>query len=98
MEIKVSNISKSFVPSLSERLSNGSNGTVHAVSNVSFAIRSGEAYGLIGDNGAGKTTTLRMLAGLSEPDSGEILADGRTIRKIGKEAYHSHVYRSSLAR
>lgn len=43
---------------------------VVAVDRVSFAVRAGEVYGLLGDNGAGKTTTLRMILGLLEPTSG----------------------------
>jgi ABC-2 type transport system ATP-binding protein/sodium transport system ATP-binding protein len=41
-----------------------------AVDRVSFAVRPGEVYGLLGENGAGKTTTLRMILGLLEPTSG----------------------------
>ena len=39
---------------------------------LSFLLRDGERVGLVGDNGSGKTTLLRLLAGLEEPDSGEI--------------------------
>ncbi len=43
-----------------------------AVNDLSLDIRAGEFYALLGPNGAGKTTTLRMVAGLLQPDSGEI--------------------------
>jgi ATP-binding cassette subfamily B protein len=43
---------------------------------ISFAIRPGEKVALVGQNGAGKTTIAKLLAGLYEPTSGEILLDG----------------------
>jgi ABC-2 type transport system ATP-binding protein len=43
---------------------------VRAVDDLSFAVRSGEIFGLVGPDGAGKTTTLRMLAGILPPDEG----------------------------
>jgi drug efflux transport system ATP-binding protein len=43
---------------------------VKAVDNLSFEVRTGEIFGLVGPDGAGKTTTLRMLAGVMSPDSG----------------------------
>jgi ABC-2 type transport system ATP-binding protein len=45
-------------------------GRRRGVSDVSFAVAPGEICGLLGPNGAGKTTTIRMLVGLSRPDSG----------------------------
>ncbi|MDM7275470.1 MAG: ABC transporter ATP-binding protein, partial [Thermoprotei archaeon] len=49
-------------------------GSVTAVNNVSFDVRSGEVFCIVGPNGAGKTTTLRIIAGIVEPDAGEIVA------------------------
>jgi ABC-type multidrug transport system ATPase subunit len=51
-------------------------GVVTAVDHLSFSVRPGEVYGLLGENGAGKTTTLRMLATLVRPDEGRVLVDG----------------------
>ena len=51
-------------------------GSVRAASEVSFEVRRGEMFGLIGPDGAGKTTTLRMILGLVAPDSGEALTCG----------------------
>jgi ABC-type methionine transport system ATPase subunit len=43
---------------------------------VSFGVRKGEVFGIIGPSGAGKTTLLRLLNGLESPDRGRILIDG----------------------
>lgn len=51
------------------------------VNKVSFVVRPGEVLGYLGPNGAGKTTTIRMLAGLLEPTEGEILFEGREVRR-----------------
>jgi ABC-2 type transport system ATP-binding protein len=51
-------------------------GKLMAVQDLNLKIPAGALYGLIGPNGAGKTTTIRMLAGLLEPTSGEILVNG----------------------
>ena len=47
-------------------------GAVKAVDGVSFAVESGEFFGILGPNGAGKTTTLEIIEGLRESDSGEV--------------------------
>ena len=52
-----------------------------AVDHVSFRIAPGEILGYLGPNGAGKTTTIKMLTGLLEPTSGEILFQGKKIKK-----------------
>ena len=49
-----------------------------AVDDVSFAIRSGTAFGLLGPNGAGKTTTIRMMMNIIMPDSGEVRILGQS--------------------
>lgn len=54
-------------------------GGVHAVRDVSFAIRAGEFLAMIGPNGAGKSTCFNMINGQLAPDSGEILCEGKNI-------------------
>jgi iron(III) transport system ATP-binding protein len=54
-------------------------GTVAAVDKVSFSVQSGEIFTLLGPSGCGKTTTLRLIAGLEEPDDGEILVNGTAV-------------------
>jgi ABC-2 type transport system ATP-binding protein len=51
-------------------------GALTAVDNLSFAVRAGEIFGLVGPDGAGKTTTMRMLASVMRPDAGNVLLDG----------------------
>lgn len=50
-----------------------------AVAHVSFEIRSGESVVILGPSGCGKTTLLRLVAGLTRPDSGEIWLDGTLV-------------------
>jgi ABC-type Fe3+/spermidine/putrescine transport system ATPase subunit len=54
-------------------------GTLAAVDQVSFSIEPGEIFTLLGPSGCGKTTTLRLVAGLEEPDDGEILVNGASV-------------------
>jgi len=49
------------------------------VRGVSLEVASGEVVGLLGPNGAGKTTTFYMVVGLTAPDSGRVLLDGRDV-------------------
>ena len=63
MYVELKNINKKF-------------GDFKASDNVSFGIEKGKLIGLLGPSGSGKTTILRMIAGLENPDSGEIIIDG----------------------
>lgn len=54
---------------------------IPVVDRVHFEIRPGEILGYLGPNGAGKSTTVKMLTGLIEPTSGEILLEGRNVRE-----------------
>jgi ABC-2 type transport system ATP-binding protein len=61
-----------------------------AVSGVSFAASAGEVTGYLGPNGSGKSTTLKMIAGLIEPSTGEILFRGQPIGR-DRIAYTQHL-------
>jgi sulfate transport system ATP-binding protein len=69
MYVELNNINKSF-------------GDYKASDNVSFGIEKGKLIGLLGPSGSGKTTILRMIAGLENPDSGEIIIDGQVVNNI----------------
>ncbi len=47
-----------------------------AVNNVSFKIKKGEVFGIVGTNGSGKSTTLKMISGILKPTSGKIQING----------------------
>jgi ABC-2 type transport system ATP-binding protein len=66
--IRVSNLVKHF-------------GVVKAVDGVSFEVKRGECFGLLGRNGAGKSTIIKMLIALLPPDHGEVQVNGYDISK-----------------
>ena len=53
-----------------------------ASDNVSFGIEKGKLVALLGPSGSGKTTLLRMIAGLENPNSGDIFIDGKRVNDI----------------
>jgi ABC-2 type transport system ATP-binding protein len=61
-------------------------GDFAAVNNVSFSVRKGEIFGLLGANGAGKSTTFRMLCGLLPSSSGTLSVAGVDLRTASAEA------------
>jgi simple sugar transport system ATP-binding protein len=54
-------------------------GRVTALRGVSYDLRAGEVHAIVGDNGAGKSTLIKILSGVMQPTSGEILIDGATV-------------------
>jgi ABC-2 type transport system ATP-binding protein len=56
-------------------------GSLTAVDGLSFEVRRGEMFGLIGPDGAGKTTTLRAVLGLAKPEAGHIATCGLSPRR-----------------
>jgi sulfate transport system ATP-binding protein len=51
-------------------------GTYHVLDDVSLSVEEGQLVGLLGPSGSGKTTLLRILAGLEQPDAGDVFLDG----------------------
>ena len=69
MYVELKNINKTFK-------------TFKASDDISFGIERGKLIGLLGPSGSGKTTILRMLAGLEQPDSGDIYIDGIRVNDL----------------
>jgi ABC-2 type transport system ATP-binding protein len=65
---------------------------VRAVDSLSFDVRRGEIFGLVGPDGAGKTTTLRMLAGIMPPDGGSVSIAGCDVVRDPERAKHALSY------
>lgn len=63
-------------------------GTLHAVDDVNFSVQRGETMGLVGESGCGKSTIGRLILGLHQATSGEILFEGRDICKMDKQSLH----------
>ncbi len=61
-------------------------GGLTAVDNASLDVNVGEVIGLVGDNGAGKSTFIKMIAGVYEPDEGEVFFEGRKVPFAGPRA------------
>src|SRR5712692_182710 len=62
-------------------------GNVRAVDQVGFEVQQGELLVLLGPSGCGKTTTLRMIAGLEEPDGGEIWLGDRQVSSAERHVF-----------
>jgi simple sugar transport system ATP-binding protein len=57
-------------------------GGVQVLDDVSFELRRGEVLGLVGDNGAGKSTLIKIVTGVHQPDSGQVLFAGNEVQGL----------------
>lgn len=87
MSIEIRNINKQF-------------GQFQALNQINLAIQSGELVALLGPSGCGKTTLLRIIAGLEQPDSGNIIFHGEDVsvhdvrkRNVGFVFQHYALFR-----
>jgi ABC-2 type transport system ATP-binding protein len=72
LKLEIINITKSFKEKI-------------AVNNFSMELKSGECVGLIGPNGAGKSTLIKVISDIIDPNSGEVLLNGKKISKMKRE-------------
>jgi ABC-type Fe3+/spermidine/putrescine transport system ATPase subunit len=79
--LRLSSISKTF------------NGAT-VVDDLSLEVEDGEIFTLLGPSGCGKSTTLRMIAGLEDPDSGEIVYQGRTLVSVSQRQFVQPYHRN----
>ena len=79
--VSVKNISKTFA---ANKGMFSKKKFVHAVNDVSFDIKAGETFSLVGESGCGKSTTGKLIDHLIIPDSGEIWFEGKEISKISQ--------------
>jgi NitT/TauT family transport system ATP-binding protein len=75
-KLAVEHVSKSF------RVAHG---VVQALEDISLSIAEGEFVCLVGPSGCGKSTLLNIIAGLEQPDSGQVLADGKPVTQPGRD-------------
>ena len=58
---------------------NKSFGPIDVLHDISLEVRAGEVLCLLGDNGAGKSTVIRLLSGVHQPTSGQMVMDGKPV-------------------
>lgn len=75
MSLTVTNVTKTY---------HTGSGDVHALSDISFSVKTGEFASIIGKSGSGKSTLLSLLGALDVPTSGEIDVDNRDITKLSE--------------
>ena len=59
---------------------------VYALRGVELSIRKGEVHCLVGENGSGKSTLIKIISGVVQPDSGDVIIEGHKLDKVGSAA------------
>ena len=77
IHLEVRGVGKSFVSRGTGLIRTRTQPAIHAVNDVSFSIRRGECFGLVGESGCGKTTLSKVIMRALEPDGGEVLYNDR---------------------
>lgn len=86
MTMKDAEMFKLSVRNLTKAYPNGNSGETQVLNHISFDVSEGELLSIVGPSGCGKTTLLKIIAGLLEPDEGQIIIDGHEV-----EAGHNRV-------
>ena len=71
---------KLSVRNLTKSYPNGNSDEIEVLDDISFDVHEGELLGIVGPSGCGKTTLLKIIAGLLEPDEGQVFIDGKEVR------------------
>ncbi len=82
-KISLQNITKKFTVRPTKENPEGS--VLTALDGISLDVSAGEFITLVGPSGSGKTTLLDLLAGLTKPDTGQVLVDGREVTGPGRD-------------
>jgi peptide/nickel transport system ATP-binding protein len=90
--LEVENLKKHFAPhqSLAQAISGKNRTLIKAVDGVSFGIRRGEIFGLIGESGSGKTTTGKLVMKLIDPTSGVLRFNGEDVTRTDRARTHEY--------
>ncbi len=76
---KVSSVKNLFVDAFRHIAKHRSYETQHALHDISFEIKKGQFFGIVGRNGSGKSTLLKMMAGIYQPNHGKITVNGKLV-------------------
>lgn len=91
MVLKAGNLSRAF----GERCARGKGKAQEVLQDVSFEIKRGETFGLVGESGCGKTTLARILTGILEPTAGSVCRKGK-VQMVFQDSYASFDPRFSV--
>jgi ABC-2 type transport system ATP-binding protein len=75
---KVTSVKKVFTHLFNSRVFKDTE-TQHALKDISFEVKKGEFFGIVGRNGSGKSTLLKIIAGIYQPTKGDINVDGKLV-------------------
>src|SRR3954466_5139554 len=78
------------IRNLTKRFPLRGGGVVRAVEDISFSIKRGETFALVGESGCGKTTVTRLVLGLEKPTSGEIRFEGINLATASASELHGY--------